>query len=357
MSLFKAPYFVINKLEKWQRNFLWNGCSEERGFHAVNWNIVKVDVVHRGLGVVDMRSMNFALLCKWLWRYTSCPTSWWRKVIDWKNGGSPSYWRFLLNSGFGSLLVWKNILHFDPLFWTFAFVDTRNGNHISFWYDCWVQGEAVTDLKSKYPRVFAEASDKEACIADIFYFAFRSWNLHLNVNLRGGAFRELESFFRFLESQVGSWNGGLTLLISSQSSHFILILQVRGFRVWKISLLRVCGAVLFRQRFAASFADALRGTLLLSTYFKGWGILLQTGVAFVVNKKRRCIICSFPEASRGRFGRISSLSWVAIGLLFPHFRILLLPSFLFGSTCSLSVGLCCMMFVGWFGLKGTIKFS
>ncbi|CAN1298006.1 hypothetical protein LINPERPRIM_LOCUS23686, partial [Linum perenne] len=30
-----------------------------------------------------------------------------------------------------------------------------------------------------------------------------SWNLHLNMNLRGGAFRELESFFRFLESQVG----------------------------------------------------------------------------------------------------------------------------------------------------------
>ncbi|CAN1823558.1 Putative ribonuclease H protein At1g65750 [Linum perenne] len=150
MSLFKAPYFVINKLEKWQRNFLWNGCSEERGFHAVNWNIVKADVVHGGLGVVDLRSMNSALLCKWLWRYASCPTSWWRKLIDWKNGGSPSYWRFLLNSGFGSWSVWKNILQFDPLFWTFASVDLGDGNDISFCYDCWMQSEGVSDLKTKY---------------------------------------------------------------------------------------------------------------------------------------------------------------------------------------------------------------
>lgn len=40
-SLFKAPISVTNRLEKLFRTFLWKGGLTKKGYHLVNWNIVK----------------------------------------------------------------------------------------------------------------------------------------------------------------------------------------------------------------------------------------------------------------------------------------------------------------------------
>ncbi|CAN1805032.1 Putative ribonuclease H protein At1g65750 [Linum perenne] len=41
MSLFRAPVSVIKRIEAIQCRFLWDGCSERKSFHLVNWRITK----------------------------------------------------------------------------------------------------------------------------------------------------------------------------------------------------------------------------------------------------------------------------------------------------------------------------
>ncbi|CAN1221385.1 Putative ribonuclease H protein At1g65750 [Linum grandiflorum] len=202
MTLFKAPCRIIKKIEQLQRTFLWSGNSESRKFHGVCWNQTKASRTRGGLGILDLRCMNSALLSKWIWKYASQPSAWWRSLLDTKNGLSTSTWKMSLREGFGSWSVWRRIMTCESDFWKIGFVDPGRGLNTSFWHDSWVRGE-VESLKSSYPRVFAASIDKEACIADIFCRDDRSWNLQLNVSLRGGAATELFELRLLLDSLSG----------------------------------------------------------------------------------------------------------------------------------------------------------
>ncbi|CAN0856998.1 Putative ribonuclease H protein At1g65750 [Linum grandiflorum] len=202
MSLLKAPCGVISHMEKLQRCFLWSGRFDVRGYHAVNWKLIKSEVTSGGLGIRDLRLVNISLLSKWFWRYASSPFSWWRQLLDIKNGPSHSLWRFTLNSGFGSWSFWKKISQCDSQFWDIAYVDHGDGLQISFWFDHWLKDVRESNLKSNFPRVFAVVSNKEVTLFDAFCPINRSWRFQYNVNLRGGARREMEAFSRLMDEQA-----------------------------------------------------------------------------------------------------------------------------------------------------------
>ena len=78
-SLFALPtYFVsflplsgkvAKRIEKLQRDFLWNGIGGEHKIHLVKWAKVCKPLQVGGLGIRHLGSFNSALLGKWLWRY------------------------------------------------------------------------------------------------------------------------------------------------------------------------------------------------------------------------------------------------------------------------------------------------
>ena len=87
LSLFKMLVVVANELMKIQRDFLlgvgirWKksclgllgkGMCSSRG---------------RGLGIIDLRTFNLALLGKWVWRLRSNKGGLWKEIIDSKYGG------------------------------------------------------------------------------------------------------------------------------------------------------------------------------------------------------------------------------------------------------------------------------
>lgn len=39
LSCFRCPKNVIQRIEKMQRDFLWNDSMEKRKFHLVNWRL------------------------------------------------------------------------------------------------------------------------------------------------------------------------------------------------------------------------------------------------------------------------------------------------------------------------------
>ncbi|XP_075080405.1 uncharacterized protein LOC142165916 [Nicotiana tabacum] len=69
LYLLQAPVSITEKLERLQRNFLWDAADGTRKFHLVNWQTVTSPKKWGGLGVKDLRVFNKAFLGKWLWRF------------------------------------------------------------------------------------------------------------------------------------------------------------------------------------------------------------------------------------------------------------------------------------------------
>ncbi len=72
LSLFKAPKWVVKRCESLRRAFFWKGAPSILGGHClVSWKAVCRSTGEGELGVLDLESMNSALLAKWWWRFLS----------------------------------------------------------------------------------------------------------------------------------------------------------------------------------------------------------------------------------------------------------------------------------------------
>ena len=95
-----------------------------------------------GLGVLDLRIFNLALLEKWIWRLGSDKGGLWKEVLDSKYGG----WRNLRagRGGSSESLWWKDLREVWSLEgWGQNFEDVvawkvGNGKEVMFWEDNWV---------------------------------------------------------------------------------------------------------------------------------------------------------------------------------------------------------------------------
>ncbi|OAY66433.1 LINE-1 retrotransposable element ORF2 protein [Ananas comosus] len=74
LSVFKAPKWVIKRIEALRRDFFWNGVSNSLGKGClVAWKSVCLSKIQGGLGILDIAIMNRALLIKWWWRFHTEP--------------------------------------------------------------------------------------------------------------------------------------------------------------------------------------------------------------------------------------------------------------------------------------------
>ncbi|XP_022030457.1 uncharacterized protein LOC110931368 [Helianthus annuus] len=81
LSIFKAPVKVIKTLEGIRRDFVWGNTGSTCKMRWVAWYKVQAHRRLGGLGLGEIRSLNWALLVKWRTRFKNCPDQLWAIVI------------------------------------------------------------------------------------------------------------------------------------------------------------------------------------------------------------------------------------------------------------------------------------
>ena len=83
---------MADKLVRIQKDFLWGWGSEGRKIAWASWEKVCKPREFGGLGIIDLKTFNVALLGKWIWRLgsdkdgllegDSCLQIWWLEKFE-----------------------------------------------------------------------------------------------------------------------------------------------------------------------------------------------------------------------------------------------------------------------------------
>lgn len=196
---------IVNRIEKLERDFLWQGREEKRKFHLLEWRSICQPKKMGGLGIRPLKLVNQALLGKWLSRIGEDNNSLWRKIIlakyelgrnGWDIGG-PSY---------RHSAIWKGITSVREMFNSHISFQVGSGSAIYFWLDVWMGDRPLAE---QFPHLYRCARNNNAVI---FYYIDRNssqmtWSPTFRRNLRGEEERELLSLLDLLEN-FSIWGGG-----------------------------------------------------------------------------------------------------------------------------------------------------
>ncbi|OMO71257.1 reverse transcriptase [Corchorus capsularis] len=230
MSLFPILQRVKESLDETQRKFLWNGAMDSRKMHLVDWNTICNPKEMGGLGIVDLKLKNRALLNKWLWRFSDEDKILWRKVIIEKYSiCENSLLPVGINRRRCSRLWWRIV---EPIYLdrdepnlttegmrievgNGALINFWNNALINFWNDALINGMI---LKDNFPRIFVLTVNKNAKIGEFGVWIEDKWEW--KIHLRRCLF-DWENF---------QWVGLIALLDNVTLSH-----EFKDKLIWKHS--------------------------------------------------------------------------------------------------------------------------
>lgn len=173
LSLFEIPKGVAKRLEKIQRDFLWEGNGNLRKIHLVKWVEVRDLRENGGLGIYSIRDRNHALLTKWLWRFASEEKALWRKVSTARYGvDDPGEWRLGNRAARDGSSVVKPLMKIGneggkirEMFLRGIRLHVGNRLRVLFWKDIWVGERPLMEV---FPRLFRVAINKEAMVSEYY---------------------------------------------------------------------------------------------------------------------------------------------------------------------------------------------
>jgi hypothetical protein len=161
MGLFLLADGIHASFDKILARFFWEGISDKRSYHWVNWPEVCRPKDQGGLGIINSRLFNAALMIKWIWRifYPDEHNNLWFKLLRAKYMNVDNI--FARNSQGGSQF-WRSIHKIKHLFKLGAKFLPGSGERIFFWTDWW-HGEGPLALR--FPRLFDICNSKSISVA------------------------------------------------------------------------------------------------------------------------------------------------------------------------------------------------
>ncbi|KAJ1686499.1 hypothetical protein LUZ63_017889 [Rhynchospora breviuscula] len=137
MSSFFLPNWLVDAIDKARKRFLWGtDTSGRQKIHLIAWNRICLPKSHGGLGLLDFKLHNRALLLRWIWKLYTCRQSLWfalaSNLFSAKRGcNSPALW---VNGG---SFFWRDLRSLFPLLQLSTRVTVQSGVDTSFWFDNW----------------------------------------------------------------------------------------------------------------------------------------------------------------------------------------------------------------------------
>lgn len=168
MSFFMLPRWVIQKLDRIRRPFLWNGVEESMSkYHLVPWDQVckPWEDGRGGLGGIDLKTFNTALMAKrWWWRLLTKDKGSLQRLICSKYGPLKGTWHNnTRNRSHTSSSFWRGILVSRHIVWQSLEYRLGNGCDIAFWHERWC---SKLPLKVLFPGLLDSVINKEATVSD-----------------------------------------------------------------------------------------------------------------------------------------------------------------------------------------------
>jgi hypothetical protein len=168
LSMYSAPEGVINKMDIYRKRLLWQGGNTSRKFHLANWNIVCLPKDQGGLGVIDLRCMNFSLLAKWIWRLESTEGLWQQIVRRKYIKGNPL---ILVDKKQEDSYFWKGLMNVKDTFYKFCRKKFGNGNRTSFWHDVWIGDQPFC---VRFKRLWDISENRNICVDKVICSNFEA---------------------------------------------------------------------------------------------------------------------------------------------------------------------------------------
>ncbi|KAL4291067.1 hypothetical protein GQ457_14G002890 [Hibiscus cannabinus] len=109
ISIFQMPAAVNTALSSKVANFLW-GSLDSKAIHWIRWDTICLPKSCGGLGLVNFKVKNRALLNKWLWRFGVEVDSLWRKVVSAKYEENDRTLLPLNRKTKNKSWIWQNII-------------------------------------------------------------------------------------------------------------------------------------------------------------------------------------------------------------------------------------------------------
>ncbi|GMI94627.1 hypothetical protein HRI_003132000 [Hibiscus trionum] len=207
LSIFRAPVSVANSLNRLFAKFIW-GHNKAKAIHWIKWDTLCLPRDLGGMGLVDVKVKNQALLNKWLWCFGTENDKLWRRVIVAKYGLSNDNLTPCEGSFGKESWVWRNISrparnNDDPFTKHLKFL-LGDGKSINFWEDQWTD---FPSLRVAFPRIFSISVLKSGKVCEYGAKVDGSWQW--NIPLRRCFFdweiNQWESFMKVL-SKAASTN-------------------------------------------------------------------------------------------------------------------------------------------------------
>ena len=136
---------------------MWQGTSRSRKKYAlVNWRKICLAKEFGGLGILDLRDMNRALLAKWWWKFKD-PTyhSKWKTLIS---------HIYHLHTNTPISPFWKTILSLTNLGDCSIQYSPGSDSCARFWEDLW---SGHCSMASQYPQLYELCTNKQILLSAV----------------------------------------------------------------------------------------------------------------------------------------------------------------------------------------------
>ena len=121
LSFFSLPTLVEREIDSFRRRFMWNGTHNEgKPFCLLNWKKVCKCKKFGGLGIINLRDFNKALLLRLWWKLLSELNRKWALLVSHSYRPLTGWWSDRCTNGTSSSPFWKGIRSVKDIFFSLA---------------------------------------------------------------------------------------------------------------------------------------------------------------------------------------------------------------------------------------------